>query len=167
MILKAGVDASVQFKRKSQEQSDKRNKRKVFCLLHAFVTVFFEFKQRGANTNTSESIPSFLTLLSIHECKSNRSMRLLYWAMFALLVASRFKSISNSSKTKLNTFQRVNLFFLFALSHHSFNLPHDGDNNPCTRSRGDQHLMARSLSFDNKPWSWSNCSRDKLTNFLE
>ncbi|XP_068714564.1 A disintegrin and metalloproteinase with thrombospondin motifs 9-like isoform X3 [Montipora foliosa] len=50
---------------------------------------------------------------------------------------------------------------------HVFGLPHDGDNNRCTRSRGDQHLMARSLSYDNKPWSWSNCSRDKITQFLD
>ncbi|XP_074610402.1 A disintegrin and metalloproteinase with thrombospondin motifs 20-like isoform X2 [Acropora palmata] len=50
---------------------------------------------------------------------------------------------------------------------HVFGLPHDGDNNRCTRSRGDQHLMARTLSYDNKPWSWSNCSRDKITQFLD
>lgn len=50
---------------------------------------------------------------------------------------------------------------------HVFSLPHDGDNNQCTRSRGDQRLMAPSLSFDTKPWSWSNCSRDKITQFLE
>ncbi|XP_078343629.1 A disintegrin and metalloproteinase with thrombospondin motifs 9-like isoform X3 [Oculina patagonica] len=50
---------------------------------------------------------------------------------------------------------------------HVFSLPHDGDNNRCTRSRGDQHLMAPSLSFDTKPWSWSNCSRDKITQFLD
>ena len=98
MILKAGVDSSVQFTRKNQEQSEKRNKEKVFCLLHAFVTFLFEFTQQSANTNTSESIPSFLTLLNIHECKSKRSMLLLYWAMFALLIASHFKLISNSSK---------------------------------------------------------------------
>nr|XP_058944082.1 A disintegrin and metalloproteinase with thrombospondin motifs 9-like isoform X2 [Pocillopora verrucosa] len=50
---------------------------------------------------------------------------------------------------------------------HVFSLPHDGDNNLCTRSRGDQHLMAPSLSFDSKPWSWSSCSREKITRFLE
>ncbi|RMX52809.1 hypothetical protein pdam_00012220 [Pocillopora damicornis] len=50
---------------------------------------------------------------------------------------------------------------------HLFSLPHDGDNNLCTRSRGDQHLMAPSLSFDTKPWSWSSCSREKITRFLE
>ncbi|KAJ7351111.1 A disintegrin and metalloproteinase with thrombospondin motif 9 [Desmophyllum pertusum] len=50
---------------------------------------------------------------------------------------------------------------------HVFNVPHDGDNNRCTRSRGDQHLMARSLSFDTNPWSWSNCSRDKISQFLD
>lgn len=50
---------------------------------------------------------------------------------------------------------------------HLFSLPHDGDNNLCTRSSGDQRLMAQPLSFDTKPWSWSSCSREKITRFLE
>ena len=62
----------------------------------------------------------------------------------------------------VSVFKKQNILF-----PRSFSLPHDGDNNPCTRSRGDQRLMAPSLSFDTKPWSWSNCSRDNITQFLE
>ena len=158
MILKAGIDASVQFKRKSQEQPEKRNK-KVFCLLRAFVTFLFEFTQKAQTQIHLNRFPHFL--------RTNVRAREVCCCFTGPCLRSSLLRILNHSQILPETFQRVDLFFLFALSHPSFNLPHDGDNNPCTRSRGDQHLMARSLSFDNKPWSWSNCSRDKLTNFLE
>ncbi|XP_014286449.1 A disintegrin and metalloproteinase with thrombospondin motifs 15 isoform X3 [Halyomorpha halys] len=61
---------------------------------------------------------------------------------------------------------------VFTIAHelgHVLNIPHD-DSRSCDAFRSPQdkpHLMARTLDRDTRPWSWSNCSRTLLTEFLE
>ena len=48
---------------------------------------------------------------------------------------------------------------------HSFSLRHDDE---CNGTKTESyHVMAPTLDYETKPWSWSQCSRDKLTEFLE
>lgn len=47
-------------------------------------------------------------------------------------------------------------------------MPHD-DDLKCNPYRGTtkMHVMSRMLDHNTYPWSWSNCSRHYLTEFLE
>jgi len=47
----------------------------------------------------------------------------------------------------------------------SFSLRHDDECNGTKSSS--YHVMAPTLDYETKPWSWSQCSRDKITEFLE
>jgi len=47
-----------------------------------------------------------------------------------------------------------------------FSLRHDDECNG-TKSEASYHVMAPTLDYEAKPWSWSQCSRDKITEFLE
>lgn len=48
-------------------------------------------------------------------------------------------------------------------------MPHD-DDDKCAkymRTQGKQHIMSRMLDHNTHPWSWSNCSRQFVTEYLE
>ena len=53
---------------------------------------------------------------------------------------------------------------------HLFNLPHDSDSR-CRQfpdqANGIYHVMAPTLDFNTNPWSWSECSRKYITDYLE
>ncbi len=56
-------------------------------------------------------------------------------------------------------------FFFF----YSLNMPHD-DDNKCSEFRGSQskqNIMSRMLDHNTHPWSWSNCSKHFVSEFLE
>ncbi|XP_071450367.1 A disintegrin and metalloproteinase with thrombospondin motifs 20 [Hetaerina americana] len=61
----------------------------------------------------------------------------------------------------------------FTIAHelgHVLNMPHDDDNLRCKRFLGNtqvHNVMSRMLDHNTHPWSWSNCSRHYLTDFLE
>ena len=58
----------------------------------------------------------------------------------------------------------INLYFLF----NSFGMNHDGPHNGCESQFGvTQHVMSPHLGTDFVPVTWSNCSREQITNFLE
>ena len=47
----------------------------------------------------------------------------------------------------------------------SFSLRHDDE---CNGTKPETyHVMAPTLDYETQPWSWSQCSRDKITEFLE
>nr|XP_006818840.1 PREDICTED: A disintegrin and metalloproteinase with thrombospondin motifs 9 [Saccoglossus kowalevskii] len=58
----------------------------------------------------------------------------------------------------------------FTIAHelgHVFNLPHDDDRNKCAKNNtGKLHVMAPTLTYNTNPWSWSVCSKNELTEFL-
>ncbi|XP_078678214.1 A disintegrin and metalloproteinase with thrombospondin motifs 9-like isoform X2 [Branchiostoma floridae x Branchiostoma belcheri] len=60
----------------------------------------------------------------------------------------------------------------FTVAHelgHVFNMPHD-DNFRCKEefhSSYAYHVMAPTLSYNTKPWSWSDCSAKAITEFLD
>ncbi|XP_078594813.1 A disintegrin and metalloproteinase with thrombospondin motifs 9-like isoform X2 [Branchiostoma floridae x Branchiostoma japonicum] len=60
----------------------------------------------------------------------------------------------------------------FTVAHelgHVFNMPHD-DNYRCKeefQSSYAYHVMAPTLSYNTKPWSWSDCSAKAITEFLD
>uniref|UniRef100_A0A0K8T167 Peptidase M12B domain-containing protein n=1 Tax=Lygus hesperus TaxID=30085 RepID=A0A0K8T167_LYGHE len=59
----------------------------------------------------------------------------------------------------------------FTIAHelgHVLNMPHDEDNR-CEKYNVDKisHVMARVLDNNTSPWSWSECSRQILTEFLQ
>lgn len=49
-------------------------------------------------------------------------------------------------------------------------MPHD-DDKKCDRFRGNrsskQNIMSRMLDQNTNPWSWSNCSKHFVTEYLE
>ncbi|KAG8321281.1 A disintegrin and metalloproteinase with thrombospondin motifs 9 [Homalodisca vitripennis] len=60
----------------------------------------------------------------------------------------------------------------FTIAHelgHVLNMPHD-DDIKCEQYRGVRHpnmVMSRMLDHNTYPWSWSECSRHFLTEYLE
>ena len=48
----------------------------------------------------------------------------------------------------------------------SLSMPHDDDEHRCNGADGN-HIMSRQLDKTTKPWTWSNCSRQFITEFLE
>ncbi|XP_072027188.1 A disintegrin and metalloproteinase with thrombospondin motifs 9-like isoform X2 [Amphiura filiformis] len=61
----------------------------------------------------------------------------------------------------------------FTMAHelgHVFNLPHD-DNYKCREQASSKTynyaVMAPTLNYHTSPWTWSNCSRNELTEFLD
>ena len=131
---------------KCQLESDVCHKRRSRWLLNRRFFDIFSFYVKVIQLNFFGSVGSLRkqpTFGGVAKCR-----------LFSGTILSVFLFVSE--------FKKQNILF-----PRSFSLPHDGDNNPCTRSRGDQRLMAPSLSFDTKPWSWSNCSREKITQFLE
>ena len=54
-------------------------------------------------------------------------------------------------------------------AHYRLNIPHD-DDSKCQQYMGSekvQFVMSRMLDHNTFPWSWSNCSRHYLTEYLE
>jgi len=50
----------------------------------------------------------------------------------------------------------------------SFGMHHDGSGNVCgTPGHEPARIMAAQLAKNREPFSWSSCSRDYITNFLE
>ena len=54
------------------------------------------------------------------------------------------------------------LFFLI-----SFNVGHDAVTRKCLGEKNGLHVMAPSVNLRAMPWSWSSCSRQEITEFLE
>ncbi|XP_048865144.1 A disintegrin and metalloproteinase with thrombospondin motifs 20 [Brienomyrus brachyistius] len=59
----------------------------------------------------------------------------------------------------------------FTIAHelgHVFNMPHD-DNSKCREAtvKLQLNVMAPMLNYDTSPWTWSNCSRKYITEFLD
>jgi len=57
------------------------------------------------------------------------------------------------------------LIRLILLAVYRFSLRHDDE---CNGTKPETyHVMAPTLDYETQPWSWSQCSRDKITEFLE
>lgn len=53
-------------------------------------------------------------------------------------------------------------------SSHSFGMNHDGIGNACgTKGHETAKLMAAHITANTNPFSWSTCSKDYITSFLE
>ncbi|XP_071091239.1 A disintegrin and metalloproteinase with thrombospondin motifs 12-like [Haliotis cracherodii] len=62
------------------------------------------------------------------------------------------------------------LALAFTIAHelgHNFGMKHDGVHNKCEAPKGKQFVMAPHLIADSTPMSWSNCSRQSITQFLD
>ncbi|KAM8973091.1 A disintegrin and metalloproteinase with thrombospondin motifs 7 [Pelodytes ibericus] len=58
----------------------------------------------------------------------------------------------------------------FTVTHelgHSFGVQHDGSGNECQPKGKRPHIMSPQLLYDTSPLTWSRCSRDYITRFLD
>uniref|UniRef100_A0A6I8SLL5 ADAM metallopeptidase with thrombospondin type 1 motif 7 n=1 Tax=Xenopus tropicalis TaxID=8364 RepID=A0A6I8SLL5_XENTR len=58
----------------------------------------------------------------------------------------------------------------FTVTHelgHSFGVQHDGSGNDCEPRGKRPHIMSPQLLYDTSPLTWSHCSRDYITRFLD
>ncbi|KAG8440824.1 hypothetical protein GDO86_006527 [Hymenochirus boettgeri] len=58
----------------------------------------------------------------------------------------------------------------FTVTHelgHSFGVQHDGSGNDCEPKGKRPHIMSPQLLYDTSPLTWSRCSRDYITRFLD
>ncbi|XP_031426378.1 A disintegrin and metalloproteinase with thrombospondin motifs 12 isoform X2 [Clupea harengus] len=58
----------------------------------------------------------------------------------------------------------------FTIAHeigHSFGIHHDGQGNDCELSGRHPFIMSRQLMYDSSPLTWSPCSKDYITRFLD
>ncbi|XP_063304778.1 A disintegrin and metalloproteinase with thrombospondin motifs 7-like isoform X1 [Pelobates fuscus] len=58
----------------------------------------------------------------------------------------------------------------FTVTHelgHSFGVQHDGSGNECQPKGKRPHIMSPQLVYDTAPLTWSRCSRDYITRFLD
>ncbi|XP_053574451.1 A disintegrin and metalloproteinase with thrombospondin motifs 7 isoform X2 [Bombina bombina] len=58
----------------------------------------------------------------------------------------------------------------FTVTHelgHSFGVQHDGSGNDCEPQGKRPHIMSPQMLYDTSPLTWSHCSRDYITRFLD
>ncbi|KAI7813138.1 putative A disintegrin and metalloproteinase with thrombospondin motifs 12, partial [Triplophysa rosa] len=58
----------------------------------------------------------------------------------------------------------------FTIAHelgHSFGIPHDGQGNDCELVGKQPFIMSRQLHYDSSPLTWSSCSKEYITRFLD
>ncbi|KAL8204011.1 UNVERIFIED_CONTAM: A disintegrin and metalloproteinase with thrombospondin motifs 12 [Gekko kuhli] len=58
----------------------------------------------------------------------------------------------------------------FTIAHelgHSFGIQHDGKENDCESVGKHPYIMSRQLQYDPSPLTWSRCSREYITRFLD
>ncbi|KAM9547669.1 A disintegrin and metalloproteinase with thrombospondin motifs 12-like [Salvelinus alpinus] len=58
----------------------------------------------------------------------------------------------------------------FTIAHelgHSFGIHHDGQGNDCELDGRQPFIMSRQLMYDTSPLTWSSCSKDYITRFLD
>uniref|UniRef100_A0A8C8A0A4 ADAM metallopeptidase with thrombospondin type 1 motif, 12 n=1 Tax=Oryzias sinensis TaxID=183150 RepID=A0A8C8A0A4_9TELE len=58
----------------------------------------------------------------------------------------------------------------FTVAHemgHSFGIQHDGQGNDCELQGRHPFIMSRQLMYDSSPLTWSSCSKDYITRFLD
>ncbi|KAM9331023.1 A disintegrin and metalloproteinase with thrombospondin motifs 12 [Gastrophryne carolinensis] len=58
----------------------------------------------------------------------------------------------------------------FTIAHeigHSFGIQHDGQGNDCEPTGGHPYIMSRQLQYDTSPLTWSPCSKEYITRFLD
>ncbi|XP_061623007.1 A disintegrin and metalloproteinase with thrombospondin motifs 12 [Phyllopteryx taeniolatus] len=58
----------------------------------------------------------------------------------------------------------------FTIAHemgHSFGIHHDGQGNDCEVGGRHPFIMSRQLMYDSSPLTWSSCSKDYITRFLD
>ncbi|XP_056136294.1 A disintegrin and metalloproteinase with thrombospondin motifs 12 [Lampris incognitus] len=58
----------------------------------------------------------------------------------------------------------------FTIAHemgHSFGIHHDGQGNDCEVEGKHPFIMSRQLMYDSSPLTWSSCSKDYITRFLD
>ncbi|XP_053557160.1 A disintegrin and metalloproteinase with thrombospondin motifs 12 [Bombina bombina] len=58
----------------------------------------------------------------------------------------------------------------FTIAHelgHSFGMQHDGQGNDCDSAEGPPYIMSRQLKYDSSPLTWSSCSKEYVTRFLD
>ncbi|CAH1244241.1 ADAMTS6 [Branchiostoma lanceolatum] len=69
-----------------------------------------------------------------------------------------------------NINEDIGLASAFTIAHemgHNFGMQHDGMGNECGLNGEPARIMAAQLTRDAQPFSWSRCSREYITNFLD
>lgn len=57
--------------------------------------------------------------------------------------------------------------FLCPMPSYSFGIQHDGKENDCEPVGRHPYIMSRQLQYNPTPLTWSKCSKEYVTRFLE
>ena len=87
----------------------------------------------------------------------------IYTTELFLLYTREGKLVNEDLSRKMCSFKKESDSFCII----SFNIGHDALAKKCLGEKNGLHVMAPAVNLQAMPWSWSSCSRQEITEFLE